>query len=158
MSFRKLLWRAGLALTGVLLSAPAQATLTCQFVSVADVAFANYDVFNVSSPTRTTGTITFQCKKIGGRQTMTIDLSAGNSGTYFPRLMRSGVGTLSYNLYLDAANTQVWGDGSGGTSEFGPFDPTDGASTPITIYAAIAPGQDVRVGAYSDSITATINF
>jgi spore coat protein U-like protein len=158
MNVRNLLLPFVLAVSGVLLSSSARASLTCDFVSVADVAFANYDVFNVSSSTKATGSITFQCKKLGGPQFMTIDLSAGNSGTYFSRTMRQGVDTLTYNLYLDAANTQVWGDGSGGTSEFGPFDPTDKKNQVVTIYAAIPPGQDARVGAYADSITATINF
>jgi spore coat protein U-like protein len=158
MSFRKLFLRLSLAVLGGLISVPARAALTCTFVSVADVAFANYDVFNVGSSTKTTGSITFQCNKVGGAQFMTLDLSAGNSGTYSPRRMRFGANTLNYNLYLDAANTQVWGDGTGGTSEFGPFDPTDKKNQVVTIYATISAGQDVNVGMYTDSITATLNF
>ena len=158
MSAWKLVSRLSLVVVGGLLSVPARAALTCDFVSVADVAFANYDVFNVGAPTKTTGSITFNCKKVGGAQYMTLDLSAGNSGTYSPRRMRFGANTLNYNLYLDAANTQVWGDGSGGTSEFGPFDPTDKKNQLVTIYATIPAGQDVNVGIYADAITATINF
>ena len=51
MSAWKLVSRLSLVIVGGLLSVPARAALTCDFVSVADVAFANYDVFNVGAPT-----------------------------------------------------------------------------------------------------------
>ena len=39
-----------------------------------------------------------------------------NAASYFPRYMASGGNLLGYNIYDDAANTNVLGDGSGGTT------------------------------------------
>jgi spore coat protein U-like protein len=41
--------------------------------------------------------------------------STGSSGTYALRTLRSGANVLNYNLYFDAAYTQVRGDGTNGT-------------------------------------------
>src|SRR5438094_9484426 len=65
-------------------SSSAQAGLTCTVVSVTSMNFGTYDVFSASSLT-STATITFNCKKVGGASTLTIDISTGGSGTSFSR-------------------------------------------------------------------------
>jgi len=91
--------------------------------------------------------------------TITIDLSKGSAPSYFPRQMRKGAETMSYNLYLDAARVSGWGDGTGGTSRYGPmFPPLLGSPVTVTVYGRIPASQNVSAGAYTDTITATINF
>ena len=73
---------------GLSLASPAAGALNCSFVSVTGVNFGSYDVFN-TSPTRSTGTISFRCTGAGGTNLMTMSLSAG-SGTFSNRTLRSG--------------------------------------------------------------------
>ncbi len=137
------------------LAPPAFGALSCSFVSVTGVSFGSYNVFN-PNPTRATGTITYRCTGSGGTNLMTMTLSTG-SGTFQKRTLRSGGETLGYNLYLDAANTQIWGDGSSGTFVFS-IDPTSSGRRDVTVYGTIPAGQDVGVGSYADTITVTMNF
>ncbi len=138
------------------LAPPAEGALNCSFNSVTGVNFGTYDVFN-SSPTKATGSITYQCKKVGGIQLMVMDLSTGSSGTFTNRTLRTGSNVLNYNLYPDAANSQVWGDGTGTTYQYS-IDPVDQKVYTLTVYGTIPAGQDVGVGSYTDTITVTMNF
>jgi spore coat protein U-like protein len=143
------------ALLPLLALAPrADGALNCSFDSVTGVNFGAYDVFG-ASPTKATGTITYSCKGAGGGTLMMMDLSPG-SGTFANRTLRSGGNILNYNLYPDAANSQVWGDGTG-TYHY-VVNPGNGAGPPLTVYGTILPGQDVGVGSYTDSIRVTMNF
>ncbi len=137
------------------LASSASGARNCSFVSVTGVNFGSYDVFS-ASPTRSTGTITFRCTGSGGTNIMTMSLSAG-SGTFASRTLRSGANILGYNLYLDVAGTQIWGDGSPGTFVFS-IDPSSSGRRDVTIYGTIPAGQDVGVGSYTDMITVTMNF
>ncbi len=134
----------------------ADGALTCTFGSVTGVNFGSYDVFS-ASPTKSTGTISYSCKKVGGVQYMMMSLSTGSSGTYTNRTLRSGGNALNYNLYPTAANGQVWGDGTGTTYVY-TIDPVDKFVDILTVYGTIPAGQDVGVGNYSDTITVTMNF
>jgi spore coat protein U-like protein len=72
--------------------------------------------------------------------------------------MDGSANSLGYNLYLDAARILVWGDGTGGTSRHGPVAPQLGVPNTLTIYGRIPARQTSPVGAYTDTVTATINF
>ena len=72
-------------------------------------------------------------------------------------MLRSGQ-ALNYTLYLDAAATQIWGNGTGGSQRVGPLVPPNNQSVNVTIFGKIPAGQDVTVGSYTDTIIATINF
>jgi len=101
-----------------------------------------------------TGSIRVRCTgsspPVGG---YILTLSAGNSGNYNARyLLRSGE-PLSYNLYRDALRQQIWGDTSPNVVSI-----TANGNTTSTVYGRITPGQDIGVGSYNDTITATINF
>ena len=145
-----------LALLPLLALAPrADGQLNCKFTSVTGLNFGSYDVFS-ASPTKTTGTISYSCTRVGGVHFMKMDLSTG-SGTYTTRTLRSGGNVLNYNLYPDAVNSQVWGNGTGGTYEYS-IDPVDKQVDRLTVYGTIPAGQDVGVGSYTDTITVTMNF
>lgn len=145
-----------LALLPLFVLAPRADALTCKFTSITGVSFGSYDVLS-ASPRTATGTITYSCTTVAGVHLMTMNLSAGSSGTFANRTLKSGANVLNYNLYSTAANTQVWGDGTGTTYQFS-VDPTDKNAHSLTVYGTIPAGQDVGVGSYIDTITVTMNF
>ncbi len=132
---------------------------TCSFSPApAGANFGSYSVFASGSPQTTTPTFNVQCTVAGTQMGVTLTRGT-NSATYNPRTMLGPGGTLlNYNLYLDAANTQIWGDSTGGT---GWKFLTAGAAntplaTPVPIYGSLPLGADVRAGAYTDPIPATL--
>jgi spore coat protein U-like protein len=145
---------AGLAL---LAPATAWAVMTCSIGSATDVAFGSYDVFG-GSPVDSSGTISYVCSDVGGADSIVIHLSKGSSTTYSPRTLVSGLYELSYNLYLEASRSSIWGNGTAGTSEYGPLIPLDGVSTDVTVYGRIPAGQNAFVGIYSDTVVVTLVF
>jgi len=145
---------AGLA-AGLIAPLVAHAAINCSITTVG-VAFGIYDVFS-SAPLTSAGSVTIRC--VGARpglDPISVSLSSGLNGSFQPRRMFGGFETLTYNLYLDPGNTQVWGDGTGGTQQY--TSVTSNRPTTLTIFGRIPPGQDVSVGTYSDTIIATINF
>lgn len=86
-----------------------------------------------------------------------VALNGGKSGNVAARtLIRSGGGAIGYQLYVDAAHTTVWGDGSGST---GTVSGTGtGQQQNLTVYATVPPQSSPVPGVYSDTITATISF
>jgi spore coat protein U-like protein len=153
---RKLACVAILA-SAALCSKGALAITSCSFVSVVGVAFGGYDVFDVV-PLASTGSLTFRCNGVLQNETIVIDLSAGNSGDALARTLTGTTTPLSYNLYLDAAHTLVWGNGAGGTSHHGPTTPPDAQDVTVTVFGLIPDRQSVVAGSYSDTIVATILF
>lgn len=140
---------------GAMLATRAARAASCSFMTVSGAAFGSYDVFN-ASPTDSAANLSYICT---GGATVTMTLSMGNAASYSPRLLMAGGGaTLDYNLYLDAARTAIWGDGAGVTVMYGPVMPADDTIVAVPIFARIPAGQDVAIGAYSDTITVTINF
>jgi spore coat protein U-like protein len=156
MRAKYLLSVAGWALAALLaLPRPVAAIGQCSFNSVTGINFGAYDVFN-SNHTDSTGTITYNCITLD--TPITIDLSKGNASSYATRQMRQGANTLDYNLFLEATRTTIWGDGTGGSSRYGPIMPPLLTQVTVTVYARIPARQNARVGSYTDTITVTINF
>lgn len=140
-----------LALTAV----PAGAA-TCSINAIVAVNFGPYNVFS-SAPVDSAGSVTYQCSLLGILEVIVIDISAGSSGNVSSRTMKSGLYSLEYNLYTDAARTIVWGNGTGMTGHYGPVTLN---LLPITvpIYGRIQPLQNARAGSYSDTVTITMMF
>lgn len=155
------------ALAGVLLALAAQqataASWTCT-VSATGPAFGIYNPFS-ATPDEINGALNATCTLLsGGAATVTIvdSFSAGSSGTYTNRTMRSGTNTLNYNLYYDAAYSEIRGNGSGGsqtgsaTLNLTSANPTQTATG--VIYGKVPAGQNVAAGTYTDTIVVTITF
>jgi hypothetical protein len=94
----------------------------------------------------------------GPTDAITIDLSTGSATSYAPRQMRQGSDALNYNLFRDPSRLEIWGDGTGGSSRYGPMVPPNNMQVNLTIYGCIPVRQNVRVDTYSDTITVIINF
>ena len=152
-----------LALAGLALTPAVRAAAVCS-VSAVGPAFGVYSPLN-ASPTLSNGSVTATCNYVSGGPTtvaLVSSYSTGSSGRYSPRTMRSGANLLNYNLYYDAAFTQIRGDGTGGTQTGGATlvvsssSPT--ATTSSVIYGRIPAGQNAVPGSYLDTITVTITY
>jgi spore coat protein U-like protein len=142
-----------LALAWLALGRPASAACT---VSVtAGVAFGGYDVFG-TSPVDSAGQVRWTCDFLTF-PAVRITLSRGGNTTFLPRRMSSGANRLDYNLYLDAARTRVWGDGSPGTELYSQQFWGFGTIT-VSIYGRIPAAQNAAVGAYTDNVMVVINY
>jgi spore coat protein U-like protein len=123
-------------------------------ISTTPVNFGTYNVF-ATSATDSTATITYNCN--GGARFILITISRGDSPT-FARHMTKGTEQLPYNLYRNATRTIVWGDGTGGSSLYLDTDPPNHQNISVPVYGRVRPGQDVSAGAYTDTVTVTINY
>jgi spore coat protein U-like protein len=128
---------------------PARAAPTCSFGVANALAFGVYDPL-APAPADSTATMSYRCP---AGQPLRISLDAGLAGTFAARALTMGSERLLYNLYLDAARTIVWGDGTGG-SQVGPGVTTHGAGGTVTTYVfgRIPAGQDAAAGTYGDMI------
>ena len=151
-----------LALAALLVAPAAGAAVTCT-ASAVGVAFGVYNPL-ATTPTTSAGSILVTCTSTNNGTTtvnLTASYSTGSSGTYATRTMRSGSNVLNYNLYFDAAYTQVRGNGTGGT-QAGTATLSLGrnqtGSASGTLYGRVPAGQDVAPGVYSDTITVTVTY
>ena len=124
------------------------------FVTATDLDFGDYDGTAVLSKT---STITVRCSANHG---YTLKLDAGDAGGFSPRKMDNA---LEYNLYTSLAKSTVWGDGSATTGTVSGVG--NGLGMPNaaqhTVYGELfnnAANQAVAVGAYSDTITVTVEY
>jgi spore coat protein U-like protein len=126
-------------------------------ITTPDLAFGTFDgLVNTSA----TSTITVRCSN---GTAYSVDLSAGSSGDVTNRTMTSGTSVvpLRYNLYTDLAHTQIWANGQNSTGRASGSGGGMGTARTHTVYgfldASLNQGE-VDAGAYSDIITATVNY
>jgi spore coat protein U-like protein len=139
------------------LSAPARALIFGNCTAGASgVSFGTYNLLS-PTPLTSTGTVTVNCSGafVFGSTAVTISLSTGQSGTYTTRKLGTG---FSYNLYEDAAHTQIWGDGAGGSVEYDGTLNTGQTSLSATVYGEVPALQNPAPGSYSDTITVTVSY
>lgn len=142
-------------------AAPAQAacsTCSCS-VTVTTLSFGTYDAA-AASPRDSTGGVTLQCSSPSTiSSTFDITLSTGGSGSYTTRQMAKGADRLNYNVYADAARTQLWGNGSNGTFLMrATVSGTTFFTANATAYGRIPTGQWNPAGTYSDTLVVTVTY
>src|SRR5438270_4499664 len=143
---------------GLLLAPVVAQAINCSWdVVPTNINFGAYSAFSNTAVTATSA-FQFTCTPPA---TATMTLSRGTSASYNPRIMtRTTLPaiTMNYNLYMDAANTIIWGDGTSGT-QFLTFPSTPGNKTYTgTIYATIPPGLNVGPGTYTDTVQVTLDW
>ena len=141
-----------LLVTLVLCGGAQRAEAACTLSATA-VAFGTYDVFQ-AGPTDSTGTITYRCAN--NDRNIRIAISAG-SGTFANRTLKRVTDNMLYNLFYGGF-TQVWGDGTGGTTTYFENNPPNGKDVVLTVYGRITAGQDVGVGSYTDTVVVTLEY
>ena len=150
----------------LLVAQAAPAAVDCT-VTASGVAFGTYDP-SIATPDDSTGSIVVTCTYTGpgGSDTAnyTVTLSTGTSGSFAPRKLAADTPQLSYNLFRDAARTQVWGNASSGTTiitgslRVGPGVGNRTRTATHVIYGRIPQLQDADTGDYSDLIQVTLTF
>jgi spore coat protein U-like protein len=136
-----------------LATAPLAARAANCKVTAPALVFGPYDPMS-GAPHDVTATVSLDCSK---NAAPVIHVGTGGSGTFAPRQMQQAATPmrLSYNLYVNAGRTQVWGDGSAGTFTVAA---SGGKNVDVPVYARIAPGQRVPAGPYADTLTITVLF
>lgn len=155
-----------MALLGAMIVAPQPAHAACNplsacscSVTTTGVSFGSYDPLS-QVDNGSTGTIRVVCTLILSLAgSFTIDLSTGASGSYAQRSLKKGASTLAYNLFADSAYSQVWGNGTGGSTQVSQsFSALLIVDRTLTVYGRIPAGQNVSAGAYADTIIVTVTY
>ncbi len=131
-------------------------------VTATSMAFGTYDIL-AGAPLDSTSSVLVTCtSETPPRVRYRVSLSSGQSGSFNTRAMTNGISQLNYNLYLNAARTRIWGDGTGVTRvlrvRYGLPPPGSTQTDTHTVYGRVFAGQMVTVGNYLDSILVTVNF
>ena len=126
--------------------------------SVTPPAFLDFGAYNTITAVAPAGwAYQVNCTRTAtGTRTESLMLTASfstGSGTYASRTLTSGAWTVSYNLFADAARTQVIGDGSGSTVQAGPVLVTLTRAAPTysanwLVYGFLPGSQNVAPGVY----------
>jgi spore coat protein U-like protein len=133
---------------------PDVAQAACRLSSAA-IAFGNYDPL-IATALDTAGSVVYRCAPQD--RNITITLSRGGGTSFATRRMVNGTDRLFYNLYRDAARTTIWGDGTNGTQSYFIGNPANNQDISVAIFGRIPASQNVKVGAYTDTITVTLSF
>lgn len=144
-------------LLGTLASPVGAAILGDCSVSASGVAFGVYDP-SVPTALTSTGTISVSCTLVTNATSVAIDLSSGTSGSFSTRTLSNGIDILNYNLFQDIAQTMIWGDGTGGSTEFSGKVTPGRPTLTATVYGLLPASQDVGAGSFLDTITVTVNY
>lgn len=130
---------------------------SCSITRMVGVAFGGYDPIS-GYGVEAAGEIAFVCTGVGENDAVVVELGRGGTATNEHRELSSGAWRLAYDLFLDAARTVVWGDGSAGTGRYGPVVPPEGEEVSATVHGLIPGGQNVGVGTYADTVVVTLTF
>ena len=146
----------------ILLPIPGPAWAASCSASATGLAFGTY-IPSTPTAATSTGTITVNCSNLGPKTvSYTIALNAGlnGGGVFTNRRMANGAARLSYQIYRDAARSQIWGDGTGGTTVVSAkcTITLTTCSSSNTVYGSIPASQSPTPGSYTDTITATVTY
>ena len=173
MKFGKNLTKLSTALGFVALSAAASAgsttpinmavTLTtvanCS-VAATGISFGTVLTPIVNNVSSTGGQITVNCS--AGSPTISLGLAATSTtgNTVAARKLASGANSavyLNYNLFTNSTLSQLWGDGTLGTSTVAAA--ADGTSHNYPVFGILPGGQTNGIqGAYTDTVSVVVNF
>ena len=122
-------------------------------VAISDLVFPTSTTLAANIDASTTGNVT--CTGIGA-YAVTFNNGAGTGATTAARRMSGpSAATINYVLATDAARTVLLGTTGTGTIA----GTSTGAAIPFTVFGRVAGGQGAKpVGAYVDTVTATVTF
>jgi spore coat protein U-like protein len=121
-----------------------------------DVVFGTHSVFSPAPLEVATG---FEVRCRPWTDASVTFTRGSNSASYDPRTMSNGTELVNYNLFTDASMTLIWGDGTGGSTDYPLFNATPQNKVfTESIYGRVFPGPDVAAGTYTDTITATLTW
>jgi spore coat protein U-like protein len=133
--------------------------VTAQVIDACDITANDLDFGNYSSISASnldaSSSLDVMCTN-GTSYAVALNEGTTGGGAFTARLMTDGSNTLSYNLYTSSARTSVWGDGTGATLTVSGTG--SGALQSLPVYGRVPASQNVPVGSYADTVTATISF
>ena len=119
-------------------------------LSLGSMQFGRYDVLS-DQPLDSSASVFYSCS---GSAPAVLSVESGTEGTLVRRLTR-GSASIRYNLYLDAARTQLWGDGTRGSFV---HLARAGAAERVVIYGRVMPHQSLPPGRYDDTVVVRVTF
>ena len=126
----------------------------------AALPFGNYDVVvankTAANPLDASTTLSYQCTK-GVSATIGLDYGSNPSGT-IRRLAGPAANFLTYDIFTDNLRSVRWTSLVGGMVTASSTSKDLFLGGGIVAYGRIPGAQDTVAGAYSDSVTATINY
>ena len=137
------------------LTVSATVTQNCT-ITTTPVNFGAYDPVsaNATAPLDGLGSVVVTCTRGAAAK---VALSTGSNAEGTTRRMSQGAAAyLAYELYKDPSRLTVWGDTLDTALDI-PAAPSRIART-YTVYGRVAAAQDATVGAYTDTVLATVNF
>ena len=133
-----------------------QVTLTlqaeCKLTSASEMAFGTSGV--IQSALTATSTINVQCTNTTPYN-IGLGAGVGAGATVAVRKMTAGAATITYELFRDAARTQVWGDTVSTNTVAGTGN---GAVQPYTVYGRVPAQTTPASGNYADTIQITVTY
>lgn len=141
----------------------ALAARNCRIRQTADLVFGIYDPSS-PSPLDSITSIEVRCtgNPSAGQPTFYTLYIDGGTTTSNPgdrKMDQPAVDRLDYALFKDSGRSDIWGDGSFGTSGLVQNLPSSGKANFIhTAFGRIFEAQSVMVGPYSDTLLVTIEF
>ena len=133
----------------------ASAQMNC-IITVAPLTFGVYTPGDLV-PLDSTGQLDISCR--GQNGLLSVAMSTGTSGSFVSREMQSGVFAMMYNIFVDAARSIIWGDGTGGTTLISLVKQTSGRQDyTLPVHGRIPAQQSVAAGTYADDILITVSF
>lgn len=144
----------------------AQVGISCASqMSPGALSFGTYVPLAVSGNSGLLGEVVVACTNARNnppnRIQIRVGISAGQSGSVGQRRMNAaGSNTpLLYNLYRDAAYSQVWTDSTGGPGNDLPIPPGTSAQLRLPVFGRIPARQTtVMPGRYSDALVLTVRY
>jgi spore coat protein U-like protein len=159
-------WARSVALSWLLGSMGSSALAACGIAGGgAAISFGAYHPLTLpgklsSADVDSTGSVTVSCSGLAQAVSYTLKLGGGRSNNVSARLMGAGGGgsDMRYNLYVNAAHSLVWGDGTAGSAVTGSIGAGSNSNTHY-FYGRIPGGQNsVRPGAFSDLLVITLEY
>lgn len=125
--------------------------ITSCTVTAGSLAFGAYDPTAAGNLDQN-GSFQVACTK-GTSPTIGLD-----NGTNFAvtRRMSNGTDFLGYEIYKETGRSNLWGNSGGGLVTIGPL--ASNAPQTQTVFGRVAPGQNVGVGNYTDTVVITVTF
>jgi spore coat protein U-like protein len=152
------LTRAVVLVLGLTLLPPAHGASPvrgCQ-ITATHIDFGAYDPLRQGGVTAV-GYVSFRCGVPASN--IRIRLSPGQSGNPLARtLTRPGAAPVRYRLSLDAGQTQVWGDGFGGSTVYTLSKAPANTEIRVPMYVAIIGQDPPTAGGYTDTIRARLTW
>lgn len=122
-------------------------------ITATNLAFGTYDTTN-PNPLDAVSQVSVNCTN-GQAYSVQMGLGINGGGTIYTRQMGNGAQRLNYSLFYDPARSLHWGMTNNADTV---INVGNGVAQTYQVYGRIPAGQVVTAGAYSDTMTVTVEY